>query len=309
MASRHPSPSRTAWRRSCGERLQSNDSVTRVAPGPSGRAGTPTGTGPAADGFLLFRRSCHPRRLPRQPAAGLVPDHLVAHLVVAELSVVHVHHETRPRLATARPPGRFAHHARAVDQRVVCGVGEQPEQLFRGCLDAPGDPAPIRLPSSCPSCCPQYPCACRRCGRRAIIGHRCPRCCGGVRVAAKTMASSDLGGPRPGGMTVPDRPAGICPDRLPHIAGAGRWPPPDPACVIRCGLLPVPGPERVEARRSGDPILRWPRRRGADAAGRCMTGQWRAGPGSHRKRSARAVSALPGSSGPGPARSARSGAR
>jgi hypothetical protein len=187
-------------------------------------------------------------------------------------------------------------------------ISEREHQL-RGCLDAPGDPAPIRLPSSCPSCCPQYPCACRRRGRRAIIGHRSPRSCGGVRVAAKTMASGDLGGPRPGGMTVPDRPAGICPDRLPHIAGAGRWPPPDPACVIRCGLLPVPGPERVEARRSGDPILRWPRRCGADAAGTCMTGQWRAGPGSHRKRSARAVSALPGSSGPGHARSARSGAR
>jgi hypothetical protein len=56
------------------------------------------------------------------------------------------------------------------------------------------------------------------------------------------------------------------------------------------------------------PILRWPRRRGADAAGRCMTGQRRAGPGSHRKRSAGAVSGPPGSGEPGPARSARSGA-
>jgi hypothetical protein len=75
------------------------------------------------------------------------------------------------------------------------------------------------------------------------------QCCGCVRVAAKTMASGDLGSPRAGGMTVPDRPAGICPDRLPHIAGAGRWPSPDPACVIRRGLSPVLGPERVEARR------------------------------------------------------------
>ncbi len=97
-----------------------------------------------------------------------------------------------------------------------------------------------------------------------------------------------------------DRPAGICPDPLPRIAGAGRWP--SPACVIRCALLPLLGPERVEARRSGDPILRWPRRCGADAAGRCMTGQRRAGPGSHRKRSAGAVSGLPGSSGPGTGR-------
>ena len=124
--------------------------------------------------------------------------------------------------------------------------------------------------------------------------------CGCVRVAAKTMASGDLGGPRPGRMTVRDRPAGICPDPLPRIAGAGRWP--SPACVIRCALLPLLGPERVEARRSGDPILRWPRRCGADAAGRCMTGQRRAGPGSHRKRSAGAVSGLPGSSGPGTGR-------
>ena len=69
-------------------------------------------------------------------------------------------------------------------------------------------------------------------------------------------------------------------------------------------------PERGGARRRGDdPILRWPRRCGADAAGRCMTGQRRAGPGSHRKRSAGAVSGPPGSGEPGPARSARSGAR
>jgi hypothetical protein len=225
-----------------------------------------------------------------------------------ELVVVHVRHE---RVTGSRQPDRRG-GSRTMPEPSTSGwvreISEREHQL-RGCLDAPGDPTPTRLPSSCPSCRPQYPCACRRCGWRAIIGHRCPRSCGGGRVAAKTMASGDLGGPRPGGMTVPDRPAGICPDRLPHIAGAGRWPSLDPACVIRCGLLPVPGPERVEARRSGDPILRWPRRCGADAAGRCMTGQWRTGPGSHRKRSARAVSALPGSSGPGPARSARSGAR
>jgi hypothetical protein len=36
MASRHPSPSLTASRKSAGERVQSNVSVTRVAPGPSG---------------------------------------------------------------------------------------------------------------------------------------------------------------------------------------------------------------------------------------------------------------------------------
>jgi hypothetical protein len=107
----------------------------------------------------------------------------------------------------------------------------------------------------------------------------------------------------------PDRPAGICLGRLPHIAGAGRWPSPDPACAIRRGLLPVPGRERAGARRPGDPILRWPRRCRADAAGKCRTGQRRAGPGSHRNRSARAVSARPGSAGPGPARPARSGAR
>ena len=68
-------------------------------------------------------------------------------------------------------------------------------------------------------------------------------------------------------------------------------------------------PEWGQARRLGDPILRWRRRCVADAAGRCMTGERRGGPGSHRRRSAGAVSDPPGSGGPGPARSARSGAR
>jgi len=85
---------------------------------------------------------------------GLVLDHLVAHLIVAEF-VVHVHQE---HLAGSRQRGRrdrFAHHARAVDQRVVRGVGDQREQPFRGCLDTPGtntNPSAIVVPS----CCPQY---------------------------------------------------------------------------------------------------------------------------------------------------------
>jgi hypothetical protein len=308
MASRHPSPSRTAWRRSCGERLQSNDSVTTVAPGPSEESSYP-------HRYRAGRRwlPALPQKLPPAPAPTPAGG--------------------RPR---TRPP-RCASGSRRT-QRGACssrnaspardspaaGAGSRtmPEPSISGWFaESASSPNSCSADASmrretdtnpchrhAPSCRPQYLCVQTV---RAARNHRTqvPRCCGGVRVAAKTMASSDLGGPRPGGMTVPDRPAGICPDRLPHIAGAGRWPPPDPACVIRCGLLPVPGPERVEARRSGDPILRWPRRRGADAAGRCMTGQWRAGPGSHRKRSARAVSALPGSSGPGPARSARSGAR
>src|SRR5580692_4833551 len=69
--------------------------------------------------------------------------------------------------------------------------------------------------------------------------------------------------------------------------------------VAGSGLLlsgwPVGGDsrERGEARRQGDdPILRWPRRCAADAVGTCMTGHRRAGPGSHRKRSAGAVSGL-----------------
>ena len=57
------------------------------------------------------------------------------------------------------------------------------------------------------------------------------------------------------------------------------------------------------------PTLRWLRRCGADAAGRCMTGQRRGGSGSRRKRFAGAVSDPPGSGGPGPARSPGSGAR
>jgi hypothetical protein len=86
--------------------------------------------------------------------------------------------------------------------------------------------------------------------RAALVAAWLLQCCGCVRVAAKAMASGDLGSLRPGGMTVPDRLAGICPDRLPHIAGAGRWPSPDPACVIWRGLLPVLVPERAGARRS-----------------------------------------------------------
>jgi hypothetical protein len=49
-----------------------------------------------------------------------------------------------------------------------------------------------------------------------------------VRAAVKTVASGDLGGPRPGGMTVANVRPGICPDRVPHrglrkmaVAGSG----------------------------------------------------------------------------------------
>jgi hypothetical protein len=53
--------------------------------------------------------------------------------------------------------------------------------------------------------------------------------------------------------------------------------------------------------------LRWLRRCGTDAAGRCRTDQRRTGPSDHRRRPAGAASGLPGSCGPGPARLHRSG--
>ena len=153
--------------------------------------------------------------------------------------------------------------------------------------------------------------------RWRLVSRAAVRGSGGFRRAAPREGSGhDDGHPvilaaHPCGMTVPERPGlHLPPHRVAALRGCRKM------AVAGSSLLlsgwPAGGdsPERGGARRRGDdPILRWPRRCGADAAGRCMTGQRRAGPGSHRKRSAGAVSGPPGSGEPGPARSARSGAR
>ena len=252
MASRHPSPSRTASRRSCGERLQSERLGDQGGTGAAaGELVPPPVPGRVADGFLLFRRSCHPRRFPRQPAASLVPDHLVAHLVVAELAWCMFITNASPArdsltAGAARVPCPSRQSAGGSPGSASSANSRSADASTRRETDT--NPSAIVMP-----CRPQYPCACRRCGQRAIIGHRCPRCCGGVRAAVKTMASGDLGGPRPGGMTVPERPGWHLPgpccrtSRVPED-GRRRIRP----AVIRCGRLPVTGPERGEARRQGE---------------------------------------------------------
>jgi hypothetical protein len=72
------------------------------------------------------------------PPVLLVLDHVVVHLVVAEVGVVHLHHEGVPR-ARDHPGGRRPAQAlRAVEVRVPGRVGEDPEDVPRGGGDPPG---------------------------------------------------------------------------------------------------------------------------------------------------------------------------
>ena len=51
---------------------------------------------------------------------------------------------------------------------------------------------------------------------------------GHERILERVAAIDDLGGPRPGGMTVAERPAWHLPGPCATSRAAGRWPSPDP---------------------------------------------------------------------------------
>jgi hypothetical protein len=74
---------------------------------------------------------------PADPAVRLVLDHVVDHLVVAQLVDVHVHHEDVSHAADRGARHHAPHHSRTVELAVPARVGQDREDDARGCADPP----------------------------------------------------------------------------------------------------------------------------------------------------------------------------
>jgi len=75
--------------------------------------------------------------LPADPAVRFVLDHVVVHLIVAEVGEVHLHHEDVSHARDHRGRTRSPQTLRAIELRVPRGIGQDLEDVMRWSTDPP----------------------------------------------------------------------------------------------------------------------------------------------------------------------------